>query len=196
MKNVVGLFESEAAADRAIKALQEAGFKKNNFSLITRQNSIVQKVDRQEDREKGTIQAEDKLGPVGGAAIGGIAGMLIGVAALAIPGIGPALAAGSIASALGAAAAGAGMGAVAGGLLGTLTSLGISEEEANFYAEGVKRGGILVVVEADEANAPTASQVMRQAGAVEVNVRRETWESTGWNRFDEAVLPDESYHKL
>jgi uncharacterized membrane protein len=196
MKNVVGLFDSEAAADRAINALQKAGFKKNNFGLITRQNSIVQKVDRQEDREQGTIQAEDKLGPIGGAAIGGIAGMLVGVAALAIPGIGPALAAGSIATALGAAAAGAGMGAVAGGLLGTLTSLGISEEEANFYAEGVKRGGILVVVEADEANAPAASQVMRQAGAVEVNVRRETWESTGWTSFNETVLPDESYHKL
>ncbi|HXV99390.1 MAG TPA: hypothetical protein VEC93_13285, partial [Anaerolineae bacterium] len=179
MKNVAGLFESEATADQAINALQEAGFSKNNFSLVARQNRIVQRVDQAEDQEQGMIQADSKLGTAGGAAIGGIAGLLFGVAALAIPGIGPIVAAGSIATALGTATVAAGMGAVAGGLLGAITSLGISVEEANMYAEGVKRGGILLVVEADEAHAPIASQIMQQAGAVDVHVRRETWESTG-----------------
>lgn len=196
MKNIIGLFETEAAADHAVKALQEAGFSKNNFSMVTRQNSIVQKVNRAEDQKEGAIQADNKLGAAGGAVVGGITGLLAGVAALAIPGIGPVVAAGSIAAALGTVAAGTGMGAAVGGLLGALTSLGISEEEAHLYAEGVKRGGILVIVEADEASALLANQVMQEAGAVEVDIRREMWESTGWNRFDETVLPDERDHKF
>lgn len=195
MKTVVGLFERAEEADQAIQALQKAGFNRNRFSIIGR-NEVVQRVDRAEDNQEGTIQAEDKLGVAGGAAIGGVTGLLLGLGALVIPGIGPVVAAGTIATALGTAAAAAGMGAVAGGLIGALTSQGISEEEAHFYAEGVKRGGILVVVEADEAHVPLAAQTLREAGAVEIAARRKQWESAGWSSFDQANLPDENYPKF
>ena len=82
-----------------------------------------------------------------------IAGLLVGIGALAVPGIGPVLAFGPLAAAIGATAAGAGLGAAAGGIIGALVGLGIPEEDANFYAEGVKRGGVLVTVRADDARA-------------------------------------------
>jgi hypothetical protein len=192
MKAIVGLFEGQEEADRAIRELEAAGFAHNQFSLVARDN-IVQVVNRQEDREQGTVQAEEKLGPTGGAVIGGLTGLLIGVAALAIPGIGPVIAAGTVAATLGAAA---GMGAVTGGLLGALTSLGISEEEAGLYAEGVKRGGVLVVVETELDRAGAATQALRQAGAMEVSVRRERWREQGWAGFDENALPGENYPNL
>jgi hypothetical protein len=86
-----------------------------------------------------------------GAILGGAAGWLVGIGALAIPGIGPIVAAGPIAAALGTAgataAAGAGIGVVAGGLIGALTGWGFSEAEAKAYQDGVERGDILLAVE-------------------------------------------------
>lgn len=172
MKNIIGLFKHEYEADAAIVALQRAGFGSNNLGAIA-PNSVVQKVNRQEDVEQGSIQADDKLGASGGAAIGGLMGLLLGLGAVVIPGIGPVLAAGTIASALGLTAASTGMGLIAGGLLGALTSLGISEEEAQAYDEGVKQGGILVVVAAEEAQAAQVREIMGQHGAVEVNTQRQ-----------------------
>lgn len=187
MKRVAGLFANEQAADRAISELQKKGFSQEHFGVITR-NRIVQKVNREEDVREGTVKADQKLGVTGGAAIGGLTGLLMGVGALFIPGIGPVVAAG----ALGALAAGTGMGAVAGGLLGALTSMGITEE-AEVYAEGIKRGGVLLLVEADDKRAPEVESTMKQMGAVEIQTQRRAWQEAGWSGFDETKLPDEDY---
>jgi hypothetical protein len=187
MKRVFGLFEHEQAADRAINELQKRGFNQEHFGVITR-NRITQKVNREEDIREGTVKADQKLGVTGGAAVGGLTGLLLGVGALFIPGVGPVLAAG----ALGAVAAGAGMGAVAGGLLGALTSMGITEE-ADVYAEGIKRGGVLLVVEADDKRASEVNNVLRETGAVETKTQRQAWQEAGWTGFDETKLPDEDY---
>lgn len=195
MKTIAGLFENEQNADAAIRELQRDGFDRNHFGVITR-NRVTQKVDREEMIQEGTIQAESKLGPAGGAAIGGITGLLFGLGALLIPGIGPVVAAGTIAASLGAVAGAAGLGAAAGGLLGALTSQGITEEDANFYAEGVKRGGVLVFVEAEEEHAPLVKEVMQKHGVVEISTRRKNWEEAGWTGYSEAVAPDESYPRL
>jgi hypothetical protein len=112
-----------------------------------------------------------------GAAFGGLAGLLLSVAPLAIPGIGPIIAAGPIAAAL----TGAGIGAVAGGLIGGLTNLGVPEEEAHYYAEGVRRGGILVTVAAEsDTQADKAAGIMRQHGAVDIDQRATEWKKQGW----------------
>jgi uncharacterized membrane protein len=191
MKRVVGLFAHEQAADRAISELQKKGFTQEHFGVITR-NRITQKVNREEDIREGTVKADQKLGVTGGAAIGGLTGLLLGVGALFIPGIGPAVAVGALASSLGAIAAGTGMGAVTGGLLGALTSMGITEE-ADVYAEGIKRGGVLLLVEADDERAPAVESTMKQAGAVETQTQRRAWQEAGWTGFDETKLPDEDY---
>ena len=107
---------------------------------------------------------------------GGVTGWLIGVGALAIPGIGPIIAAGPIAAALGVAgttaAAGAGAGAVAGGLVGALTSWGFSESEAREYESRVQHGDVLIAADVDEAIAPRAEEILRKDGADRVTSRK------------------------
>lgn len=87
------------------------------------------------------------------------------------------------------ALAGAGIGAVAGGLIGSLTRLGVPEEEAQYYAEAVRRGGILVTVAVDKvAQAATAVAIMKQHGAVDIDQRSADWKKQGWEgRFEAAV---------
>jgi len=98
------------------------------------------------------------------------------------------LAAGPLAAALGAAGAstlvGAGIGAAAGGIIGALVGAGIPEEDAGFYAEGVRRGGTLVLVKASDDMAQRAYDAMRRYGAVDVDERSGNWRQSGWNGFD------------
>jgi len=132
-------------------------------------------------------------GAFGGTAVGGIAGLLVGIGALTIPGIGPVLAAGPLAAAIGSTLAGAGIGAAAGGLIGALVGLGIPEEDAHFYAEGVKRGGVLVTVRTSDDRAHEALRILRDANATDVNARRDEWTKAGWNRFDDQITPNDTY---
>jgi uncharacterized membrane protein len=115
-----------------------------------------------------------------GAAAGGIGGLLLGLTPIVIPGIGPALAAGPLAATL----MGAGLGAAAGGLMGALTDLGVPEEEAGYYAEGVRRGGVLVMVEAEEAMADRVVSILSHHHPIDLAERVEQWRQSGWTRFD------------
>jgi hypothetical protein len=104
---------------------------------------------------------------------------------LAIPGIGPILAAGPIAAAL----AGGGAGAVAGGLIGGLTDLGVSETHAEYYAEAVRRGGALVTVRADDSRADEAERIIRRHGAYDIEDRVLQWKSQGWAGYNPNAQP-------
>jgi hypothetical protein len=104
---------------------------------------------------------------------------------LAIPGIGPIIAAGPIVATL----TGAGVGAVAGGLIGGLTDMGVSKADAEYYAESVRRGGALVTVRADDSRAERAAEVMREHGAIDIERRAERWRERGWTGFDEKAAP-------
>src|SRR5690606_27549025 len=111
-----------------------------------------------------------------GGVIGGTAGLVAGMASLAIPGLGPIIAAGPIAAAL----TGAGVGAVAGGIIGALTNLGVHEDDAHYYAESVRRGGALVLVRAEDARAQLAADIMQQHNAVDIDQRAAEWRQAGW----------------
>jgi len=191
MKTVVGLFRNSADAERAVDALEDAGFVSDDFSIVARDNVI--ETDYMDDDDHVGAGEGAAVGAVGGATVGGLTGLLMGLGALAIPGIGPVLAAGTLATALGSAAAGAGIGAAAGavtgGVVGALMDVGIPEEDAHFYAEGIRRGGVLVTVHADDNRASLATGIMRQANAVDVNAERETWRAEGWEHFDETAPP-------
>jgi uncharacterized membrane protein len=195
MKTVVGLFENYRDADRAVQELNARGFTRNEISVAARQNVLREREVARDAREEVVAESAG-AGAVGGAAVGGIAGLLVGLGALTIPGIGPVLAAGTLATTLGSTAAGAGIGAAAGGLIGALVGLGIPEEDAQFYAEGVKRGGVLVTVQTSDDRAMEALNVMRQANAVDVDTQRRAWMESGWSRFDESSYPDESYPRF
>ena len=119
-----------------------------------------------------------------GAGVGGAAGLLAGLGLLAIPGLGPVVAAGWLAStALGAAA-----GAATGGVVGALTQAGISKEDAPMYAEGVRRGGTLVSARVPDADRTRLDAVLNKS-AVNLRDRSAAWQKSGWTTFDPASKP-------
>jgi uncharacterized membrane protein len=193
MKTVVGLFENYTDADRAVSELNSRGFTRNEISVAARDSAMRDRVVGTAGEERAVAESAG-AGAVGGAVVGGLGGLLVGLGALAIPGVGPVIAAGTLATALGSTAAGAGIGAAAGGLIGALVGLGIPEDDAHFYAEGVKRGGVLVTVQASDDRATEALNIMRKARAVDVDTQRQTWSESGWaGRFDETIDPDDRY---
>jgi uncharacterized protein (TIGR02271 family) len=138
---VVGLFHNQADAERAIQRLKQEGFSENQIGVAIKDR------DRQKDLVEGTgTQAAEgaATGALGGGVLGGVIGLLAGVGALAIPGVGPIIAGGTLASTL----AGAGIGAAAGGLLGALVGMGVPEEDAQHFDKGFRAGGTLVTVNA------------------------------------------------
>jgi uncharacterized protein (TIGR02271 family) len=138
---VVGLFHNQADAERAIQRLKQEGFSENQIGVAIRDR------ERQKDLIEGTgTQAAEgaATGAIGGGVLGGVIGLLAGVGALAIPGVGPIIAGGTLASTL----AGAGIGAAAGGLLGALVGMGVPEEDAQHFDKGFRAGGTLVTVNA------------------------------------------------
>jgi hypothetical protein len=120
-----------------------------------------------------------------GAALGGLGGALMGLGLLVIPGVGPALAAGALASGL----VGAGIGAASGGIAGALANAGVPEDEANYYAEGVRRGGHLVVVSTTEDKYATAHDILQRHNPASMRERADTWRKEGWSRFDPNASP-------
>ena len=141
---VCGVLEHPPAAHAAVQDLLDSGFLRENISVVAREGS-----EGAGDPGSTPLPAAPPSGASAGAgagtALGGVAGLLLGLGALAIPGLGPLVAAGPLAAAL----AGAGAGAVAGGLIGALTDLGVPEDEACSYVDDLRRGGVLLVVRAE-----------------------------------------------
>lgn len=142
-KKIVGVFSNEQEAIRAIEGLQRQGYKSDDISVITKNREDAELVAEQ----TGTLAPEGAAtGAATGGVLGGLAGLLAGIGVLAIPGIGPILAAGPIVATLTGVAAGAG----AGTLIGSLVGLGFSETDAREYSTYVEQGRILVMVPARE----------------------------------------------
>lgn len=164
-ENIVSaVFDSHSEAETAVRELRQVGVRDSALSVIARKGD--------EDGDYGDVDTQDAdgkgEGALKGALMGGGAGALLGIAALAIPGVGPLVAAGAIASSAipGAAAIGAGVGAVAGGLTGLLADHGVSEEDAGYYEGRINEGGVFVSVDTTEAgiSAATAQDVLYRYG--------------------------------
>jgi hypothetical protein len=170
MKTVAGLFETRSSAEQAIQDLRTAGFDSQRVSVMARDPERARDVANETGAEVATGAA---TGAGLGAILGGAAGWLVGIGALAIPGIGPVVAAGPIAAALGVAgttaAAGAGVGLVTGGLVGALTGWGFSESEARAYEQGVERGDILLAVEVPDDDAGRVEDIFKRRGGDRVS---------------------------
>src|SRR3954452_8454086 len=168
-KTVVGVFNSVSDAQAAVRELESHGIPRDEISLVANKNAVGYDTMDPADRDK----ASDVVADAGiGAAIGGVGGLLLSAAgALTIPVIGPILAAGPIAAAL----TGAGIGAAAGGLIGALTESGIPEDEAKHYAEGVRRGDVLVTVRAEQGMADQVSDILDRNHAINVEDRVSDW---------------------
>jgi hypothetical protein len=182
-KTVVASFENLSRAEQAVRELQGAGYSKSDISVLTNrvEPGASQFTDDSQGRTGENVAADAGIG----AALGGIGGLLVGFAGLAVPGVGPILAAGPIIAAL----TGAGVGAVAGGMIGALTASGIPEEEAHYYAEGVRRGQTVVTVKTEEDRADRAREILDRFGAIDVEDRAASWRDQGWTGHNPGAEP-------
>lgn len=159
---VYGIFASRATAENAVDQLLATGFRNEDISVLLQDNAGTKDFahEKQTKAPEGTT-----TGVVAGGAIGGTLGLLAGIGALAIPGVGPFIAAGPIVGAL----AGLGSGGVVGGIVGALIGMGIPEYEAKRYEGRVKEGGILVSVHCDDSEwVSRAKTVLKETGGEDV----------------------------
>ena len=161
---ISAVFDSHSEAEAAARDLRQAGVPDSALSVIARrqeESGDYGDANTHEAKEKGEGALK---GALGGAGIGA----LLGIAALAIPGVGPLAAAGAIASSAipEAAAIGAGAGALAGGLSGMLTKHGVSEEDVGYYEERINHGGVFLSVDASAAgiSADEARDILQRNG--------------------------------
>ena len=180
MRTITALFDTYDHAASAVRAVKDAGITSEDISLVANNTAGDYTADDDLDAEEGAA-----AGAGVGAVAGGGAGLLAGLGTIAIPGIGPVIAGGWLLATAVGALAGAAVGGAAGGLLGALANAGVPEEEAHLYAEGVRRGGTLVSVRADDDRADTVSAILRNSAGVDIDARRRDYLAEGWNGFDE-----------
>ena len=185
------LYDDPNVAHRAVMDLEAAGIPSDDISLVASNadnwyrgdKKTTRKVDR--DHDNVDDRAEGAGAGAGiGAVLGGTAGLLAGLGIMAIPGIGPVVAAGWLA----ATAAGAVAGGAAGGIIGALTQSGVPKEEAELYAEGIRRGGTLVTARVPDGDRARCEAIMNQA-AVNIRDREQLYRESGWSGFDPKAKP-------
>jgi len=159
---VFGIYKSSAQAERAVDSIAAAGFSHNDISVLLPDTQNTKEF----AHEKNTKAPEGTTtGVTTGGVVGGTLGLLAGVGALAIPGLGPFIAAGPIMAAL----AGLGVGGAVGGLIGALVGMGIPEYEAKRYEGRVKDGGVLLSVHCDTSDEISrAKDLLKQTGAEDI----------------------------
>lgn len=161
---VIGVFADSDGAEEGLVGLRDAGFPKDDLSLVFSHSDAAGEIPSQAASNRGGDSAVE--GAVIGGVTGGVIAGLIGAGLLAIPGAGPFLAAGWLASAAG----GAGVGAAAGGWLGAITRIGVPDDVAQSYEEDVAAGRWLVMVRAEEGRLEhEALRILKEVGARKVN---------------------------
>ncbi len=181
------LYDSYADAQRAVSSLEAAGVPHSDLSIVANNSDNWYSTDKKVDRDRDGVddRAEGAATGAGiGAGLGGAAGLLAGLGLLAIPGLGPVVAAGWLASTAAVATAGA----ATGGLVGALTQAGVSDEDAPAYAEGVRRGGTLVSARVPDADRARLEAILDQS-SVNLRDRRAAWQKSGWTNFDPTAQP-------
>jgi len=160
---VFGIYQNAIQAERAVDRLIGTGFTGDDISVLLPDRNTSKEF----AHEKNTKAPEGTTtGVTTGGAIGGTLGLLAGIGALAIPGVGPFIAAGPIMAAL----AGLGVGGAVGGLIGALVGMGIPEYEAKRYEGRIKEGGVLLSVHCDTSEEITiAKDVLKQTGAEDIS---------------------------
>jgi Protein of unknown function (DUF3341) len=167
-KSVLGIYATRSGVESAITVLRDGGFPTTDISVLLPENLGT----RELATEKSTKAPEGATAGAGsGAIIGGALGWLAGIGALAIPGVGPFIAAGPIMAAL----AGVGLGGAVGGFTGALVGMGIPEYEAKRYEGRLEKGGVLISVHCDSSGDVTrAKDILQRTGAEDIASTSET----------------------
>jgi hypothetical protein len=158
-----GIYATRSQAENAVETLQRTGFRLEDISVLLPENLGSKDI----GAVKATKAPEGAAtGVTAGGVIGGTLGLLVGIGALAIPGVGPLIAAGPIVSAL----AGLGVGGAVGGFTGALIGLGIPEYEAKRYEGRINKGGILLSVHCDNSEwTSKAKDILKATGAEDIS---------------------------
>lgn len=185
-KTLTRLFDDYADATAALGDLERIGVPHDAISIIANNadgahgdaGTAIGDVNDHGDVSRGVST---------GAAIGGVGGLLAGLGLLAIPGLGPIVAAGWLASTAVGAGIGAAGGAATGTMVGALKEAGHTDEEAHVYSEGVRRGGTLLSARVDDTLVDAAQDVLDRNRSVDATTRGADYRQSGWTRFDEAA---------
>ena len=161
-KRAIGIFSSRRDAEQALSQLKNSGFPMDRVSILAQNANRDDQIAGTEIRDRGDDESQEGagIGAVTGTVLGGFGGLLVGLEALVIPGVGPFLAAGTIATTL----AGAGIGATGGAIVGALTGAGIPEEDASAYNKQISQGGYLVIIEGYQDSIERAGSILKQHG--------------------------------
>lgn len=184
---VYGIYPNRLTVEKAVEELKSAGFRHTDISVLFPAGG---------DTKEFAVEKETKApegaatGAGTGAVVGGALGWLVGIGALAIPGLGPFIAAGPIMAALAAA----GAGGLVGGIAGALIGMGIPEYEANRYEGRIKKGGILLSVHADDSDWKNKGKdILERTGAEDIGSKSETSadhdKSTGFKPIESNAHP-------
>lgn len=160
-KRIVGVFKDRSDLEALLRNLKDSNFDMSKVSLIARNIDEVEGAKEVTEQEGNEAKEGAAAGATTGTVLGGLGGFLVGVGLLAVPGVGPILAAGAEISALASTLAGAGIGAASGGIIGALVGLGIPEEKAKIYNERVKAGNYLVMITGTPEEINRADSMMR-----------------------------------
>ena len=180
-RTIAHLYDRYDDAEKVVTDLEASGVPHNDISLVAN-------ADARGQTTTATASGDTKAATAGGTgallgtAVGGGVGLLAGLGALAIPGVGPVVAAGWLVATL----TGAGIGAAGGGLVGSLTGAGFSKEQADVYTQHVHGGGSLVSVRVDEVDVPKVEDIMKRHSPVDWQQRRTSYGSD-WTGFDETA---------
>ena len=180
MQTITKVYDRYLQAQNAVKELEAAGIPSADISLLANKTVSDSHHDVDDASPAGT-------GAAIGAVAGGAAGLLTGLGLMAIPGVGPVVAAGWFATtALGALAGGA-----TGGIVGGLIDAGVSEDHAHVYSEAVRRGGTLLSVRTSDDLASRVHSILNRHQPIDPALRSDEYRKSGWNTFDPLADPYE-----
>lgn len=188
MTTVSALFDTYDQGRDAANRLEALGIPSANISVVSNNvDDWYGNAGERTPRHDSEAAGDAAKGAGVGAAVGGAGGLLAGLGLMAIPGIGPVVAAGWLAATAAGALAGAAAGGAVGGIVGSMTDEGVPERDANLYAEGVRRGGTLVSARVEDARVDEAQAVLDGATPVNLSDRERVYREGGWNSFDPAA---------
>ncbi|WP_370675524.1 hypothetical protein [Pleomorphomonas sp. PLEO] len=174
------LYDNWSEAMVVVERLRAAQISNDDISVISPES---------EDNRVSDGAEATAAGSGIGAVLGGGAGALAGVGLLAIPGLGPIVATGWFVSTLAGLAAGAVAGGVAGGIVDALTSSGLSSEEAEVYAEAIRRGGTMITVRAEDSQDALVARLLDETPPVDIEERKRAYRESGWTGYDPTLTP-------